>query len=55
MTNNNERGNTEEEYYNSIHHADATDTDTNYTNNAIIHPYWIEPLLSLTNHHHDHL
>ena len=46
--NNNERGNTEEEYYNSIHHADATDTDTNYTNNAIIHPYWIEPLLSLT-------
>jgi hypothetical protein len=43
---------TEEEYYNSIHHAedDATDTDTNYytNNNAIIHPYWIEPLLSLT-------
>ena len=53
--NNNERGNTEEEYYNSIHHADATDTDTNYTNNAIIHPYWMEPLLSLTNHHHGHL
>lgn len=41
-----ERNNNEEEHYNiSLHHA--TDTDTNLTN-YIIHPYWIEPLLSLT-------
>lgn len=41
---NDEQRDTEEEYYNSIH---AATEDKNYTN-CIIHPCWIEPLLSLT-------